>query len=169
MRVQAAIKNSGYEFPTRRITVNLAPADIKKEGSGFDLPIALGILAASGQLTPDKLRRFIVAGELSLTGDVKAIRGGLLTAVLARENKFEGVIVPETNAYEAAAVRGVKVIAITSFRQAVDFLNGNCEIEPTAVDLSAIFGEQETSDLDFRCTWDYESDIKHNGHRVTGK
>jgi len=101
-RVKAAIKNSGYDFPNRRLTVNLAPADTRKEGSTFDLPIALGLLAANKALKRDHLHDYLVLGELSLDGRVKGIKGGLPTALLARREKFAGVVLPRPNALEAA-------------------------------------------------------------------
>ena len=107
--VRSAIKNSGFEFPSaRKITVNLAPADIKKEGSAYDLPIALGILAAEGSLNKERLAEYALLGELSLDGRVKAVHGALPLAVMAREKQLQGLLVPAENAAEAAVVEGVE-------------------------------------------------------------
>lgn len=132
-RVKAAIKNSTYEFPVRRITVNLAPADVKKEGSGFDLPIALGVLAASGVFAGDCLRRFCIVGELSLDGTVRPAKGVLPIAMAAREAGFQGMIVPEENGPEAAVIGTLDVIAVTTLSQAVEFLSGMRDGSPVPV------------------------------------
>jgi magnesium chelatase family protein len=138
-RVRSAIRNSGYDFPSRRITVNLAPANTRKEGSGFDLAIAVGILAASGQLALDEsVREYILLGELSLDGRVMAVRGVLPCAVAARENGFRGIVVPAANAQEAGYVHGLRVIPATDLggiarRLAVGGLENACaEGEPAA-------------------------------------
>jgi len=148
-RVKAAIKNSGYEFPSRRITVNLAPADIRKEGAAFDLPIAVGILAAMELVRKDKLDAFFILGELSLYGEVKPIRGTLPISVAARNSGLRGVIIPEGNAKEAAVVNGIEVLAINNLFEVVDFLNGNREIQPAKVDLEEIFSEEISYPVDF--------------------
>src|SRR6266540_2826250 len=103
-RVKSALKNAGYDFPNRRITVNLAPADIKKEGASFDLPISIGILAATGVVKENNLKNYLIVGELSLDGTVKPVRGCLSVAVAAREKGFAGIIVPQENACEAGVV-----------------------------------------------------------------
>jgi magnesium chelatase family protein len=148
-RVKAAIKNCGYEFPSRRITVNLAPADIRKEGAAFDLPIAVGILAAMEAVKKEKLEEFFILGELSLYGEVKPIRGTLPISVAARDSGLRGVIIPEGNAKEAAVVRGIEVLPVQSLFEVVDFLNGNREIQPTLVDLEEIFSEELGYPVDF--------------------
>ena len=117
-RVRSAIKNSGYEFPTRRITVNLAPADIKKEGAAYDLPIALGILAAEGWLTKEQLGSYAILGELSLDGRVKPVLGALPLAVMAKEIGLKGLIVPTENAAEAAVVEEVDVFGVSTLSEA---------------------------------------------------
>jgi len=122
-RVKAAIRNCGYEFPQRRITVNLAPADIKKGGAGFDLPMALGILAATGTLESNKLGRYWVLGELSLDGGVRSVRGVLPITLAARDLGMKGILVPDANKMEAAVVDGIDVIAITTLHQAVPICN----------------------------------------------
>lgn len=131
-RVKSAIRNTGYSFPNRRITVNLAPADLKKVGSGYDLPIALGILAASEILTSDILSKYATIGELSLDGSVREVPGILPMVMAARDGGLEGVIVPIKNVMEAAVVAGLKVIGVKSLYEAVEFLAGKREIAPAA-------------------------------------
>lgn len=128
-RVKAAIKNSGYEFPARRITVNLAPAHIKKEGTTFDLPVAIGVLIAEGVVDEGAAKDFIILGELSLDGSIKPARGVLSIAVLARE-LGKKLLVPSANSREAAIVEGAEVYGIGSLPEAVEFLNGGRAIEP---------------------------------------
>jgi len=135
-RVKSALKNSGYEFPNRRITVNLAPADIKKEGAAFDLPISIGILAATGIVKTTWLKEFLLLGELSLDGGVKPVRGCLPVTVAAKEAGFRGVIVPQDNASEGAVVEGIDVIGVTELAEVVEFLNGTRPIVPCRVDVA---------------------------------
>jgi magnesium chelatase family protein len=130
-RVSAAIKNTRLELPLRKITINLAPADIRKEGSAFDLPIALGILSANGLIENAHLGKFIILGELSLDGRVKPVKGVLSLATMARNQKMDGIVLPRKNAAEAAVVDGVKVYPVESLPEALEFLNGELEIEPT--------------------------------------
>lgn len=130
-RVTAAIKNTHLELPLRKITVNLAPADIRKEGSAFDLPIALGILSANGLIKNANLDKFVILGELSLDGRVKPVKGVLPLATMARDQKMEGIILPRKNAAEAAVVDGVKVYPVENLPEALEFLNGEMEIKPT--------------------------------------
>ncbi len=132
-RIVASFKNNGFSYPGRRIVVNMAPADIKKEGSAYDLPIALGILAASDQLKADVLGKYIIMGELSLDGSLQPIKGALPIAIEARNQGFKGFILPEQNAREAAIVNNLEVIGVNSLKQVVDFLNGNLVIEPVEV------------------------------------
>ena len=148
-RVKAAIKNSGYEFPSRRITVNLAPADIRKEGSAFDLPIAIGILAAMNLVRKEKLEGFFILGELSLYGEIKPIRGTLPISVAARDSGLRGVIIPEENAKEAAVVKGIEVLAVKNLFEVVDFLGGNREIQSTMLNIEEIFSEEVNYPFDF--------------------
>ena len=129
-RVAAAVKNTNLEMPVKRITVNLAPASIKKEGSAFDLPIALGICAANGVLSKDELANYLVLGELSLDGRVKPVKGALSIAVAARAKGLTGLLLPRDNAAEAAVVEGLKVCPVTDLPQAVSFLNGELMIDP---------------------------------------
>ncbi len=142
-RVKSAIKNAGYNYPSRRITVNLAPADIKKEGSTFDLPIAAGILAAEGTIQPQNLRHYYLVGELSLDGRIKPVRGTLPMALAARENGVKGIVLPRDNAAEAAVVQEIEVLGVTNLAEVVDFLNGDYFIAPTLVDVEAIFAQSE--------------------------
>ena len=148
-RVKSAIKNTGYEFPNRKITVNLAPADTRKEGSSFDLPIALGILAATGHLKRDLLRDYLVLGELALDGRVKPIKGALATALLAREKKFTGVLLPQENAGEAAVVGDTAIRGVTSLSEAFEFLEGLKEIPQTACTLKDLFETNSQYNVDF--------------------
>ncbi len=148
-RVKAAIKNSGYDFPNRRITVNLAPADVKKEGAGYDLPMALGILAASEIVKSEKLKKFAIIGELSLDGSVRSAKGILPMAISAQRSGLEGILVPVVNADEAAVVAGIKVFGVNTLYEAVEFLAGKREIIPTSVDLQAIFKNNVSCDVDF--------------------
>jgi len=128
VRVQSAITNSGFKFPTKRITVNLAPADIKKEGTAFDLSIAVGILSADGQISSGKIGEFVLLGELSLTGEIKPVRGVLPVAAAARKNGARGLIIPRQNFAEATVVAALEVIPAGSLTEVVKFLNGEMEI-----------------------------------------
>ena len=132
VRVVSALKNSGYELPQKRITVNLAPADIRKEGAAFELPIALGVLAAARLLPEEPLGRYLFGGELSLDGGVKPIRGVLPLAVAARTGGFAGVMVPAANAAEASLVEGVHVYPVQHLREAVEHLSGLTPLSPYA-------------------------------------
>ncbi|MBU0944518.1 MAG: YifB family Mg chelatase-like AAA ATPase [Proteobacteria bacterium] len=149
-RVKAAIKNCGYDFPAKRITVNLAPADIKKGGAGFDLPIALGILTASGLFAADKLEHYCVLGELSLDGAVRPVPGVLPVALNARERGLKGILVPTANRLEAAVVGGIEVIAIDSLHQAVEFLAGKIECIPIVLEQSDLLVSNAFYDVDFQ-------------------
>ncbi len=148
-RVRSAIKNSGYEFPARRITVNLAPAAIKKEGAAYDLPIALGILAAEGWLTKEHLHAYAVLGELSLDGRVKPIHGALPLAVMAKEKGLKGLIVPTENAAEAAVVDEVAVFGVSTLSEAFLLLNGERPLDSTVVDVKALFTQHSAYEVDF--------------------
>lgn len=148
-RVKSAIKNSGYEFPPKRITVNLAPADIKKEGAGFDLPMAVGILTALGVVSKDHLSEYLLLGELSLDGRVKPIRGALSLAMAAKNSGKKGIILPKENAEEAAVVQNVEVLGIDFLSSVVDFLNGQKCITPMTVDIQEIFQREKNYQEDF--------------------
>ncbi|MGH7986532.1 MAG: YifB family Mg chelatase-like AAA ATPase, partial [Candidatus Binataceae bacterium] len=151
-RIKSAIRNSGYEFPNRKITVNLAPADTRKEGSAFDLPMALGMLAAGGVMrNAARLRDYVVLGELALDGRVKGIKGALPSALLARNHGFAGIVVPCENAAEAAVVgSGVAVIGVEKFTEAFEFFEGLREIEPAAINLDQLFDAASRYEVDFR-------------------
>ena len=127
-RVKSAIKNSGYDFPARRITINLAPADIRKDGAAFDLPIAVGLLCATGIVDKDKLSRFALLGELSLDGGVKPVRGVLAVAVAARKWGVDALILPRENAEEGAVVAGPTVYAVSDLSEVIGLINGECEL-----------------------------------------
>ena len=148
-RVKSAIKNSGYRFPPHRITVNLAPADIKKEGAGFDLPMAMGILAATGLINREKLEQYLVIGELSLDGNVKPTKGALPMALAARNNGFAGIIVPEGNSRESAVVQGVNVFAARHLSQVVDFFNEIVALPSITVDIADLFTRDARYEVDF--------------------
>src|SRR5712671_3842801 len=148
-RVMTALINSGFTFTFGRTTINLAPADVKKEGPSFDLPIAIGMLAASEQLETDQLENFIMVGELALDGGVRPVKGVLSIALRARAEGRVGVFVPADNAAEAAVVAGLRVIPIRNLREAVSFLEGETKILPTKVDIGEIFAHTNDDDTDF--------------------
>src|SRR5918998_3981541 len=135
-RVRVAISNSGFKFPTKKVIVNLAPANLRKEGAAFDLPIALAILAVSGVVPAEGLEGAGVVGELSLDGGLRRVRGALSMAEGARREGFERLVLPEGNASEAAAIGGVEVYGVRTLREAVDFLGGRAEasrvVEPAS-------------------------------------
>ena len=148
-RVVTALSNSGFRMPLGRTTVNLAPADIRKEGPSFDLPIALGMLAASEQLRPGALEECMAVGELALTGAVRPVRGVLPIALRAREMGRGGLLVATENAAEAAVVEGLAVIPIRDLREAVSFLEGESDVAPTRLDVHHLFDRFEEDDVDF--------------------
>jgi magnesium chelatase family protein len=129
-RVKAAIWNSGYFCPDGFITASLAPADLKKSGPCFDLPIALGLLACSGQICKDRLAEWMVIGELALDGEVRPVRGALAISLLARERRTKGLIVPSVNALEAKAVEGVKIVPVRDLREAAEVIEGKVHPPP---------------------------------------
>jgi magnesium chelatase family protein len=148
-RIKAAIKNSGYRFPRSHVTVNLAPADIKKEGTGFDLPIAVGILAAEELIKEDALQNCLFIGELSLDGSIKGVRGVLPAALKAKEIGIRSVFVPRDNAAEAAMVEGINVFPVNTLPDVVEFLSGRSNIEPLTLDINKIFQETRQYEVDF--------------------
>ena len=148
-RVKSAIKNSGYEFPTRRITINLAPADIRKEGTAFDLPMAVGLLTATGLVPLERSSRFLMMGELSLDGCIKPVRGVLPVAAAARRWDLEGLLLPAANAEEGALAAGLPVYPVGTLGEVVDFLTGNRILEPSQVDISTMIGQGIQDDVDF--------------------
>lgn len=148
-RVKAAINNSGYTFSDDRITVNLAPANIKKEGTGFDLPMAIGILIASGIIAQETMSRFLILGELSLDGRIKPVRGSLPTALAAKKAGYEGIIVPFHNRKEASVVNGISVFPATDLSQVVDFLRGFPTIQAEPSDIQMVFDQTPPVEVDF--------------------
>ncbi len=156
-RVESAIKNSGFIYPLKRITVNMAPADVRKEGSAFDLPIALGILAAHGQVKSGAGRALAVLGELALDGELRPVRGCLSMAMQAKKEGLVGLVLPAGNAQEAALVEGISVYPVKSLREAVSFLNGQISIPPYRQDFAAIFNQCSHDSVDF-------SDVKGQQH-----
>lgn len=149
-RIETAIFSRGYRMPRAKTVVNLAPADIRKEGSAYDLPIAMGVLAASGQINGDRLGEFIIMGELSLDGLLRPIKGALPIAIQARKEKYRGVILPKQNAREAAIVNDLEVFGVENLEEATDILNGHSSLEPTLV---------ETRDEFFQNLSNYEVDF----------
>ena len=148
-RVKSAISNSGYTFPDDRITVNLAPAHIKKEGTGFDLPIALGILTATQIISQNIISKYLVLGELSLDGRIKPVKGSLPMALAAKNAGYDGIIVPYDNGREASVVAGITVLPVKTLPQLVGFFRGFTKIEPEKTDISKIFDYGNTFDVDF--------------------
>jgi len=141
-RIKAAFKNNNLKFPGKEITVNMAPADIRKEGSTFDLPIAVGVLAASEQVLCDRLSDYSILGELSLDGSLKPMKGILPIAIQAKKEGFKGIILPKENAIEAAVVDGLKIYGMTCLDEVVNFLNHKIEVEPTIVDIEKEFRQK---------------------------
>jgi len=148
-RVNAAIHNAGFTFPLKRITVNLAPADIRKDGSAFDLPIALGVLVATAQVKGEGLARWVVLGELGLDGEIRPVRGALSMAVAARQAGFAGVILPAANVREAAVVEGLDVRGAATLGEVLGHLDGGPPLARAVVDVQALFAERVTADVDF--------------------
>ena len=149
-RIRAAIENIGFKSPTADLTINLSPADIRKEGCGYDLPLAIGILAAYGKVSEDLLSNYMMIGELGLDGKLKPVSGALSVAIRARKEKFKGLIVPKENVREAAVVNQLDVLGMDNLADVIGFLNGSTEYEPTFVDTRKEFYEQQYAfDLDF--------------------
>ena len=148
-RVKTAIKNSGYEMLSKRIVINLAPADTKKEGSTFDLPIAIGILIDLGEIHSKELQDIAFVGELSLDGKISRINGILPMCIEAQKLGIKKLIVPKENANEAAIVKGMEVLGAENLKQVVDYLNDEGKIEKSTVDLTKIFDAQDKYLLDF--------------------
>lgn len=150
-RIKAAFTNNNFKYPGKEITINMAPADIRKEGSVFDLPIAIGILAASEQLPVKKLNDYVILGELSLDGRLNSLTGVLPIAINAKKEGFKGIILPKVNAREAAMVEGLDVIPVSELTEVVEFLNGERKITPLKIDIEAIFNEAHDSlGIDFK-------------------
>ena len=149
-RIRSALQHNGYKFPHRQLIINLAPADLRKEGSAYDLPLAIGILAAAEEISANKLSRYMIMGELSLDGSILPIRGALPIAIQARAQGFDGLIVPKANVREAAVVDKLHVYGVENICEVVDFFNGERELTPTVIDTRAeFFAAQNNFDLDF--------------------
>ena len=149
-RIKAAMANNGFKMPKMDITANLSPADIKKEGSSYDLPLAIGILAASDKVTNDRLDKYMLVGELSLDGHLQPVRGALPIAIRARAEKFKGLIVPQQNIREAAVVNQLDVYGMETLLDVIKFLNGDDSYQPTVIDTRKEFYEQQNKyELDF--------------------
>ncbi len=150
-RIKAVFNNNNFKYPGKEITINMAPADIRKEGSVFDLPIAIGILAASEQLKTNKLEEYVILGELSLDGELNAMKGVLPIALNAKKEGFRGLIIPKENAKEAAMVEGLEVIPVDNLQDVVEFINEEKFIEPMEIDVNKIFEYSQVSlGVDFK-------------------
>lgn len=143
-RILAAMQVNGYTFPVAQIIINMAPADIRKEGSAYDLPLAISIMAASGQVATEQLSRYLIIGEVGLDGTLQPVKGALPIAIKAREQGFEGLILPQQNAREAAVVNRLKVYGVEKLSQVVDFFNGKGELQQTIVNTREEFYEQQS-------------------------
>lgn len=148
-RILASFSNLDYKFPKRRLTINMAPADIRKEGAAYDLPLAIGVMAVSNQVDASKLEQYIIMGELSLDGTVNPVKGALPMAIKAKEEGFKGIIIPKENAKEAGIVDGIDVIGVEDLSQVVDFLNGQRDIQPECVDMDQL-AQEDVCSLDFQ-------------------
>jgi len=149
-RISGALKNSGFKFPGKKITINMAPADLRKEGSAYDLTLALGIMAASGQIGSDRLKDFVIMGELSLDGSLNPIKGALPIAIQAKRDGFKGFILPECNGNEAAVVDGIAIYALKNIREVIDLLKNEIHVDPLKIDIQKEFFEKtDVDDLDF--------------------
>ena len=148
-RVRTALTNSGYHFRVRRLTINLAPADMRKEGPAFELPIAIGVLGATEQIVPAGVDEYAVAGELALDGRVRPIRGAIAIAMQCRDMGLKGLILPRENADEAAVVTGLEILAVSSLVEAVGILTGEVITEPYVIDVQKIFEDRSAYDIDF--------------------
>ena len=142
-RIAAALENNGYRFPIAEITINMAPADIRKEGSGYDLPIAIAILACEQKVDSERLGDYIIIGELGLDGRLQPIKGALPIAIKARAEKYKGLIVPKANIREAAVVNNINVYGMENISEVIRFLNGD-NAEPEIIDTRKLFFEQQS-------------------------
>ncbi len=149
-RVKSAIKNSAYKYPIEKITVNIAPADTKKDGPVYDLPIALGILAATDQVNNERLKKFIVLGELGLDGGVRKVNGVLPILISARQEGYDKIIMPKSNAYEASFIEGVEIYGVETLKEAIEFVNGDREVEPMAFTDFDTIRQSKKKSLDFK-------------------
>lgn len=151
-RIAAALKNIGYRFPNRKITVNMAPADLRKEGSAYDLTIAMGVLQASEQINAPDIGSYVIMGELSLDGSLQPIKGALPIAMKAKEDGFKGVILPIQNSMEAALVEGINVYGVRNIKEVIEFFEGIIEIEPIIIDVNSSLGfiDKDSIELDYK-------------------
>jgi len=149
-RIISALQDNEFKMPTSSITINMAPADIRKEGAAYDLPLAIGMLAANEKVAVDKLSRYLIMGELSLDGTIQPVKGVLSIAIRAKEEGFEGLIIPQQNAKEAAVVDGIKVYGVSQLKEVVDFLNGQAYLQETTVNTrEEFYTQQNTFEFDF--------------------
>lgn len=144
-RIISALQVNGYRFPSRQIVVNMAPADIRKEGSAYDLPLAIGILASAGEVSEEKLSKYLIMGELSLDGSLQPIKGALPIAISARAQGYEGFILPKQNAREAAVVNNLNVYGVENIKEVIEFFNGERELEPTIVNTREEFYQHQSN------------------------
>jgi magnesium chelatase family protein len=144
-RIISALQVNGYRFPSRQIVVNMAPADIRKEGSAYDLPLAIGILASAGEVSEEKLSKYLIMGELSLDGSLQPIKGALPIAISARSQGYEGFILPKQNAREAAVVNNLHVYGVENIKEVIEFFNGERELEPTIVNTREEFFQHQSN------------------------
>src|SRR3989304_1528487 len=147
-RVRAALRNAGFKFPPKKITVNLAPANIRKEGALYDLPVAVAILCAEGVIGQGRIRDYMLIGELSLDGHIKPVRGALSIAGAARERRLKGLLIPAENASEAALITGINIYGVETLSQVIDFFDGKSDIAPHRTDVDQIFAEHAVYDED---------------------
>ena len=148
-RVATAIRNSGFAYPNKRVTINLAPADVKKEGSAHDLAIAVGMLAASGQVRDDMFDKYVILGELALDGSLRAVHGVLPISVELKKKGFSGIILPKENAREAAMVEGMEVYGMENLMETISLLNGDLSVPPMKIDVNEIFSVERRYSTDF--------------------
>lgn len=147
-RVRAALRNAGFKFPSKKITVNLAPANLKKEGALYDLPVATAILCAEGIIDKDSVKDLMLTGELSLDGHIKSVRGALSIAIAAREKGFKGLLIPAVNAAEAAMIPGIAIYGVENLSQVIDFLNKSLNLKPYRTDVDKLFPKYAEYDED---------------------
>ena len=138
-RIAAALQNIGYKLPGKKITINMAPADLRKEGSAYDLPIALGILSASNQITASSISDYLIMGEIALDGAIRPIRGALPIAIQALKDGFKGFLLPHENAQEAAIVKGIEVYGVKNLTEVIHFFEGKNNLQPTTLDSKKAF------------------------------
>lgn len=149
-RIRSALQVNGYKIPTSNIVINMAPADIRKEGAAYDLPLAIGILASCEAITPEKLSRYLIMGELGLDGTIQPIKGVLPIAIKAREEKFDGLIIPQENAREAAVVNNLNVYGVSNIKEVIEFFNGKRELQPTIANTrQEFYAQQDKFEFDF--------------------